>query len=448
MTRTLRLGVRTRLLLAAVGAVAVALVVGVTAFNIFLGQRLSASATSLARAQAAAELSSLEVADGKLVSSTGLEESAAVGSPVWVFSGRTILERPRVPASLTAVAASLADGPERTTRFKESLRLYALPVTHDGRRIGTVVAGVSLAPYDETATIAFVGSLVLAVLLLAAVALLCHWILGKALLPVSRMTDDAADWSDHDLGRRFDRGEPYDELTRLAATLDALLERLSASLRHEQRFTAELSHELRTPLAKIAAESELALRRERTGDDYRASLVAVQRNAEQMTRTVEALVAAARQEAGLSRAPSDARDGVRSAVEAVRGETEVAGTAIELSLPASPVKVAIESDLLERIVQPLLDNALRYCRSRVSVELSVNGTSALVTVADDGVGLESDETERIFEPGVRGSAAADDPRGAGLGLALARRLARTAGGEITAEAGGVGARFRIKLPLA
>ena len=173
--------------------------------------------------------------------------------------------------SLTAAAAALAGGPERATRFKESLRLYALPVTHDGNRVGTVVAGVSLAPYDETATIALIGSLGLAVVLLAAVALLSHWILGKALLPVSRMTDDAADWSAHDLDRRFDRGEPYDELTQLAATLDALLERLSASLRHEQRFTAELSHELRTPLAKIAAESELALRRERTGEDYRGA---------------------------------------------------------------------------------------------------------------------------------------------------------------------------------
>jgi signal transduction histidine kinase len=443
----LHVGVRTRLLLAAVGAVALALVVGVVAFNLFLGQRLSASATSLARAQAEAELSSLEVVDGRLVAPTGLEEGA-VGSPVWVFSGTTVLEKPRVPASLTDAAASLADGPERATRFKESLRLYALPVTDHGHRVGTVVAGVSLAPYDETATIALVGSLGLAVLLLAAVALLSHWILGKALLPVSRMTDDAADWSAHDLDRRFNRGEPYDELTQLAATLDALLGRLSASLRHEQRFTAELSHELRTPLAKIAAESELALRRERTGEGYRASLEAVHRNAEQMTRTVEALVAAARQEAGLSRATSDARDGVRAAVAAVRGQAEAAGIATELALPSSSVQVAVEPELLERIVHPLLDNALRYGRSLVAVELSVNGTSALVTVTDDGAGLAADETERIFEPGVRGLAAADEPRGAGLGLALARRLARTAGGEISADADGGAARFSVTLPLA
>ena len=179
------------------------------------------------------------------------------------------------------------------------------------------------------------------------------------------MTDDAAAWSDHDLDRRFDRGEPYDELTRLAATLDALLERLSASLRHEQRFTAELSHELRTPLARIAAESELALRRERTGEDYRASLEAVQRNAEQMTRTVEALVAAARQEAGLE--PGDERRARRCPRRPSRrcaDEAEAAGIEIELSLPEAPVPVAIEPELLERIVQPLLDNALRYGRSR------------------------------------------------------------------------------------
>ncbi len=448
MRRPLRIGVRTRLLFAAVGAVALALVIGVAAFNIFLGQRLSASATSLARAQAAAEISSLKVVDGRLVSPEGLDEGTGVGSPVWVFAATKVLEQPRAPQALTAIASSLAAGPERTLRYKESVRLYALPVISDGKRVGTVVAGVPLAPYDETATIAFVGSIGLAVALLIAVAVLSHWVLGKALLPVSRMTDDAADWSDHDLNRRFDQGEPYDELTRLASTLDALLERLSASLRHEQRFTAELSHELRTPLAKIAAESELALRRDRSNDDYRGSLEAVHRNAEQMTRTVEALVSAARQEAGLNRTTSDARDGVRAAVDAVREDAQAAGVEIQLSVPPHPVSVAIEADLLERIVHPLLDNAVRYGRSQVAVELGVSGTTVVVDVEDDGAGLAEGEIEAIFEPGVRGTAATTDPRGAGLGLALARRLVRTAGGEIAARAGGSGARFSVRLPVA
>ena len=84
-----------------------------------------------------------------------------------------------------------------------------------------------------------------------------------SLRPVARMTRQAAAWSEHDLDRRFALGEPHDELTELAATLDGLLDRLAASLRREQRFSAELSHELRTPLARVIAEAELALRRER-----------------------------------------------------------------------------------------------------------------------------------------------------------------------------------------
>src|SRR5206468_229964 len=74
------------------------------------------------------------------------------------------------------------------------------------------------------------------------------------------MTAQASDWSDHDLERRFSLGQPHDELTQLAFTLDRLLDRLAATLRHEQRLSAELSHELRTPLANIAAQAQFALR--------------------------------------------------------------------------------------------------------------------------------------------------------------------------------------------
>ena len=448
MSRRVRIGVRTRLLLAVVGAVSLALLVCVAAFNLLLDQRLSDNAISLARAQAVAALSGLDVVDGKLVAPEGPDQGARLGSPVWIFSGANAVETPRVDPSLTTVAQSLASGPERTVRVNEKIRLYAMPVVDGGQHVGTVVAGVPLDAYDETATVAFVGSIVLAILLLAAVTLLTHWILGKALQPVSRMTEDAAAWSDHDLDKRFDLGEPYDELTQLAATLDTLLERLSASIRHEQRFTAELSHELRTPLARISAETELALRRERHGDDYRASLEAVHRNAEQMTRTVDALVSAARQEAGLTRTTSDVRDAVREATASVRDQAAAAGIEVLLSVPPAPVTVAIDEDLVERIVQPLLDNALQYGTSEVSVELVRDGASAAVTVKDDGVGIGQDESDAIFEPGARGTAAATVPGGAGLGLALARRLARSAGGEIVVSASEDGGSFRVRLPLA
>ena len=334
-------------------------------------------------------------------------------------------------------------------RVKEQIRLYALPVVHDGERVGTVVAGVPLDPYDETATIAFVGSVALAVLLLGAVTLLTHWILGKALLPVSRMTEDAAAWSDHDLDQRFDRGEPYDELTQLAATLDALLERLSASIRHEQRFAAELSHELRTPLARIAAETELALHRERSSNDYRASLEAVHRNAEQMTRTVDALISVARQEAGLTRATSDARDAVRNATTSVQDEAEAAGIEHPCLHPrrAGHGRDRTRAPRTDRPALARQRHSLREAHASRS-DSRATGRWPRSTVVDDGAGVSTEERNRIFEPGSRGAAAAAAPGGAGLGLALAQRLVHSVGGEIAAEPCESGGRFTVSLPLA
>ena len=439
-----RLGVRTRLLVVILVPLALALALAVTAFSFLLGQRLSASATALARGQAEAEVASLQIRNGRLAAPEGPREGTLV-SQTWVFAGDRVLQAPKVSAEVDRAARSLAGGPERSLDIREQTRLYALPVVQNGVRYGTAVSAVSLDPYEETGRTALTGSLILAALLLGAIGVLSWWMLGKALMPVSRMTEDAASWSEHDLDRRFGLGEPYDELTQLAATLDGLLERIAASLRHEQRFTAELSHELRTPLARAKGQTELALRRERAPAEYREALEAVDRNIDQMTRTVETLVAAARQESGPTRATSDARDAVQAAVDNVRE----AGSAIELELtvPSTPTHVAVDEELVERMIEPLVANAARYGRSVVNVALVANGSFALVHVVDDGPGVARHEVASIFEPGVRGAAADGRREGAGLGLSLAQRLARSAGGEITVEPGG-GGRFTLRLPLA
>ncbi len=439
-----RLGVRTRLLIVVVAAVAIALVLGVAAFNLFLGQRLSSSATALARAQADAELSSVRVRDGRLVAAEGPDQGT-VSSLAWVFARQRVLEAPRTHRRLDRAARSLAGGPERALDVNESARLYAVPVSQGGVRYGTVVAAVALDPYQQTARTALFGSLALALVVLGSVAVICRWMLGRALLPVSRMTESAEQWSERDLDQRFELGEPYDELTQLGATLDGLLERIAASLRHEQRLTAELSHELRTPLARLKGQTELMLRRERTTQEYQDALEAIDRNVDEMTRTVETLVAAARHEAGLTQATSDLREAVTAAVE-TRSPTPD-GIEIQVALPRQPVRVSVEPDLLTRIVQPLVDNACRYGLSTVDVEVVRRGSAAYVTVVDDGPGVEDAESDLIFEPGERGSAAAAEGRGAGLGLSLARRLARGAGGDVTVTPSAAGGQFAVRLPL-
>ena len=230
-----------------------------------------------------------------------------------------------------------------------------------------VVAGVSLAPYHHTQRIALVGSLALAAALLVLVALVARWMLRAALRPVARMTADAEAWSEHEPNRRFAAGKPYDELSQLAATLDGLLDRLAAGLRREQRFSAEMSHELRTPLAKVRAEAELALRRERQPDEYRQALETILRNTQQMSAAIEMLVSAAQQESGLARGRSSAEAALRDVAETCSALVAERGIDLSVgSLPA-PLDVGVDLDVAVRVLQPVVENACGFATSRVDL---------------------------------------------------------------------------------
>jgi signal transduction histidine kinase len=206
-----------------------------------------------------------------------------------------------------------------------------------------------------------------------------------------------------------------------------------------------MSHELRTPLARIHAEVEFALSRERTAVEHREALESIARSAQQMTRTVDALVAAARQASSSTRGSSDARESVSRAIEATHPTGVDTRIRLRLEAPRTEIRVAVDQDLLERIVAPLIENACRHASADAAVTLSRDGPSVLITVSDDGAGISPLELERIFQPGARGSA--PETGGAGLGLALARRLARAAGGDVTAQPG-PGGRFAVRLPAA
>ncbi|HZR96451.1 MAG TPA: HAMP domain-containing sensor histidine kinase [Gaiellaceae bacterium] len=443
-----RLGLRHRLLLAVVAAVTVALAGLVLGFNLVLGHTLDNAARDRARTRAAAQLDLLTTRNGRLTVRETTEEGA-VDAHVWIFSGGSVLEHPRSTRRVDAAARALAGGPARYVDVRgRDVRLYAAPVVIGGRRVGTVVSGVSLAPYEQTRNVALTASLAFGAIVLLLVVVVAHWLVGSSLRPVRRMTRQATAWSEHDLDHRFGLGEPHDELTELASTLDQLLDRLAASLRREQRFSAELSHELRTPLARVLAESELALRRDRTPEQYRDALTLIQANAAQLTRTVNALMAAARHEAGSERGTADAYD---VAEEAAAGLAQLASERdldVRVVRPPSALRVGVDLEYGERILQPLLDNACRYGAKSVNVTIDRANGGVRYTIEDDGPGLDADERDRIFEPGMRGSASRGDDGGAGLGLALARRLARSVSGDVAAVDGDGGARFVVTLPRA
>ena len=440
------IGIRRRLLLAVVAIVAVAVAALLLGFNVLLQSTLDKSSKDLLRSRAAEQTSLLRVADGELTL-LDAPDAAAPEANAWVFSQGRVLEKPRSGAKINTLAHRLAGSSTRFVDVADSdTRLYATPIVIGGKRLGTIVVAGSLKPYEETRRVALIASLAFGGLLLILVAFAARWLLASSLRPVGRMTRQAATWSERDVDQRFAVGEPYDELTELAATLDGLLDRLAASLRHEQRFSAELSHELRTPIARVLAESELALRRDRPPEEYREALEIVHRNAEQLARIVDALVAAARQEAAAARGTADAYSVASEASSGVVGEGRVE---LEIEAPDVPVRLGIDADLAERILQPVLENACRYGSSKVRVSIERRDSTVRYLIADDGPGVATDERETIFDPGVRGrQGEAGGSDGAGLGLALARRLARSATGDVEALTDAPGGRFLIRLPAA
>lgn len=415
-------------------------IVLVAGFNLVLRAGLRNDADDLLRARASAALASVDVRGGR-VRVREVPGDNALDGLVWVFAGGKVIERPRAPAAALAGATAAARTPHHFRDVASlDLRFVALPVTRHGRTVATVATGASLAPYEQTARRALVASIVLGTLVMAAMLAMLRATIAAALRPVDRMTAEAAAWSLDDIDHRFADAGSRDELARLGSTFNDLLGRLAASFRHEQRFSAEVSHELRTPLARLVAESELALRRDRQPEEYRAALQMIERDARAMERVIETLLATARTQSNTRAGTSDAMQ-VATAVVDGAPSTDIA---LELRKPTGDLRLGLDGDLAERVVAPVVANAVRHARERAVVELRAHNGSIEFIVTDDGPGVAEADRDHIFTPGFRTSAG-----GAGLGLALARRLAEAAGGDVYLDSGAQsGARFVVVLPAA
>lgn len=213
-------------------------------------------------------------------------------------------------------------------------------------------------------------------------------------------------------------------------------------LRHEQQQAAELSHELRTPLARIAAEAEWLAARPRSEVERASSHAAIAGATATMQQICDSLLSEARtrsaQTPGRCRFPDVAGQLARRIAEDRPGAPAV-------RVAGDPVTAGVSAAVAERLLMPLLDNACRYATHSITLTCAAKDGAVALYVADDGPGVPAEFVAALFEPGRRADPE-DGHDGAGLGLALARRLARAAGGDITLAGTGPGARFAVTLP--
>ena len=278
------------------------------------------------------------------------------------------------------------------------------------------------------------------------------WLSGRALKPVNDITAAALTISIENLAERLPVPQTGDELARLTEVLNTMFARLESAVKTLSQFAADASHELRTPLAVIRTTAELALRRARTAESYRDSLQEVAAEAERMTRLVEELLILARSDAATSEMPLaavDLREVLTEVCDEMRSLAEMRQIRIETAFGASHAGataiVAGNRPALHRLFLVLLDNALKFSRPGGEVILKVESSESRVAVSiqDFGVGISESDLPNIFQRFYRADGARTGG-GHGLGLSLAKSIARVHGASIEVHSTeGVGSLFEV-----
>jgi two-component system OmpR family sensor kinase len=357
---------------------------------------------------------------------------------IWVFDGTgRLVEGGTAPSTVRGAVMRLAAVTAPTVHETDGWALRAAPVTFNEATApsAVVVVALALAPYQSTQAGALALCTGVGLLVVAGVTAVANWNVRRALAPVAQMAQRAAEWSETDLRRRFSLGTPHDEITRLGSVLDALLERVMLAFTAEQRLSSELAHELRTPLSVVRAEAELGAADPGAAPETAARLERIVRTADQMAEVIETLLSLARGTGHT--APESAS--VTAIVARVLGESgEDAGVA-----PTSDAAVAAPESFAARALAPLVQNALEHRAARAWIDVEGGADWVDILIRDDGAGLVELDPDEVFRPGTRGAGSA----GAGLGLALARRMARAAGGDVEYR-GAAPTTFALRLPRA
>ena len=311
-------------------------------------------------------------------------------------------------------------------------RLYVLPVAGPARYL---VAESSLARLDALLTGLRV-SVAVSVVAVTLVAVAFGWLVaGWALRPVDQLTATAETIAHSStLAERVAVGNPRDEMGRMAATFNAMLDSLERSNQRQQRFVADASHELRAPLTAIQANLDLLVQQTTMpAEDRDVALGEARREAHRLARLVADLLALARADAGLP----VARERVeldRVVLEALRDARHLAhGQRLEVAA-LEPVLVRGDPDRLKQLFLILLDNAVKYTPADGVVTLSLrrDGAVAAVVVRDTGIGIPPEDLPYVFDRFYRADPARGrDPGGTGLGLAIARWIAEQHGGTVS-----------------
>lgn len=275
-----------------------------------------------------------------------------------------------------------------------------------------------------------------------------YWIAKKAFRPLEEIIATADSINEAaDLSARIETPTGNNEFTRLAKTFDRMFERLEASFEAEKQFTADASHELRTPISVIKGACEYGMKYDETPEERQETITMIHRQAEKMSTLVSELLSMTRLDQGTERAnftEADLSALTKSICQEQTGEGYTLHCDIEENIIAS-----IDVSLISRLLQNLLDNAVKYGRPDGSIWVSLCKREGEIqlSVKDDGMGIPAEHQEKIWQRFYQADPSRSGDNGAGLGLSMVKKIAEIHGGymSLTSEEE-KGSTFTLHLP--
>ncbi|MDZ7778849.1 MAG: ATP-binding protein [Gemmatimonadota bacterium] len=450
MSRAFRTQLALRATLVIAGALVAISLVSVLALRVLLDRRIDASVLNVASIQAASVTDEPSGAMHFHEWELTPEEASSVRdliqyAQIWRADGVSLLRSQYMTSDLPLDQEELsraADGEIVWTRssFEDlPVRILYYPLDRFGAAHERHVLQVAAPLRNRNQLVARVGAFLTLLTLVGAAATYggAWWLAGRAIRPVHEVIDQAEEIRAGSLDRRIHAYADLREYRRLVEVLNSMLARIQGAFEAQRRFAADASHELRSPLTAMRGELEIALRRDRSAEEYRRVLESTLEEVVRLGRVTEDLLLLARSDAGALRGhpePVDIGGAVRSILDRLARRTAAGGAAVEFDVHG---EVTAEADpvLVGQVVWNLVENALRFTPDDGGVRVLVEGTPDAVTLAveDDGPGFPTDEADRVFDRFFRADSARPHTGGTGLGLSIVKAVADAHGGSVRAE---------------
>jgi two-component system, OmpR family, sensor kinase len=452
MRRSLRFRVAARISVSMMAALAVLSLFGVYGARLFLDRELNANLLNVASIQAGAVT---DAPSGEMVFhewDLTPAEAAQVRelnryAQVWSGTGESLLRTQYItedlPVDAEALAAAAAGRLVMTDQRFQGMPIRSLyyPLERMGAVHAMHVLQVAAPLTGRNQLLRQLTALLFTITLVSAAASFAGgwWLAARVVRPVHEIIDQAEAMSAGTLGRRIEASAEEQEYERLIAVLNSMLARLENAFESQRRFIADASHELRSPITALKGELELALRRDRSGEEYRQALRSGLQEVDRMTLLTQDLLTLARADAGVMQPRLETTDiaaHTSAVADRLRPMAERNGVAIHVRADRPALAVA-DPGLIEQLLWNLLENALKFTPpgGMVAVDVLPDGAGTRVVVRDTGPGIADADIDRIFERFYRADparTASAGPGGTGLGLSIARAIVDVHDGRITA----------------